>query len=48
VNPHNIECARVMCLMDLPNVGKKSAEDLRLLGYLTQEQIVEASPLRYV
>lgn len=48
MNPNNIERARVMCLMNLPNVGKKSDEDLRLLGYRTQEQIVEASPLRYV
>lgn len=44
MNPHNVDRARVMRLMDLPNVGKKTAEDLRLLGYLAPEQIIGASP----
>ncbi|KXW57091.1 helix-hairpin-helix domain-containing protein [Ferrovum myxofaciens] len=44
MNPHNVDRARVVRLTDLPNVGKATAEDLRLLGYLAPEQIVGASP----
>ncbi len=44
MNPKNVDRARVVRLIDLPNVGKKTAEDLRLLGYLAPGQIVGASP----
>lgn len=38
MNPHKVDRARVKQLTDLPNVGKATAGDLRLLGFQSPEQ----------
>jgi hypothetical protein len=45
MNPAKVDRARLHRLTDLPNVGKATAADLRLLGYDRPEQLVGACPL---
>jgi hypothetical protein len=44
MNPDKVERAKVKSLTDLPNIGKAAAEDLRLLGFRSPEQIEGACP----
>ena len=44
MNPSRVDRLRIQCLTDLPNVGKETAKDLRLLGYLHPEDIVGERP----
>ena len=44
MNPHKIDRARVKQLTDLPNVGKATADDLRLLGFHSPEQLIGVCP----
>lgn len=44
MNPHKVDRARVKQLTDLPNVGKATAEDLRLLGFHSPEQLAGKCP----
>ena len=45
MNPHKVDRARLKQLTDLPNVGKATAADLRLLGIHTPEQLARECPL---
>lgn len=45
MNPHKVDRARLKQLTDLPNVGKSTASDLRLLGIDTPEQLSRECPL---
>jgi len=44
MNPNKVDRAKVKQLIDLPNVGKATAHDLRLLGFPTPGHIVGACP----
>lgn len=44
MNPQKVDRAAVRQLTDLPNVGKATAGDLRLLGFHSPEQIAGQSP----
>ena len=44
MNPHKVDRARVKQLTDLPNVGKATAADLRLLGFESPDQLAGACP----
>lgn len=44
MSPHKVERTKVKKLTDLPNVGKATVEDLRLLGYCSPEQIAGECP----
>ncbi len=44
MNPHKVDRARLKNLTDLPNVGKATADDLRLLGFQSPGQIAGACP----
>lgn len=44
MNPHKVDRTRLKQLTDLPNVGKAVAEDLRLLGFHSPEQLAGQSP----
>lgn len=44
MNPSKVDRANLRRLTDLPNVGKASAEDLRLLGILTPADLVGRDP----
>lgn len=44
MSPHKVDRARVKQLTDLPNVGKAAADDLRLLGYHSPEQLADECP----
>ena len=44
MSPHKVDRARVKQLTDLPNVGKATADDLRLLGVYSPEQITGECP----
>ena len=44
MNPHKVDRARVKQLTDLPNVGKFTADDLRLLGFHSPEQLSGECP----
>lgn len=44
MNPTKVDRALVRCLTDLPNIGKESAKDLRLLGYTYPEDIAGECP----
>ena len=44
MSPHKVNRARVKNLTDLPNVGKATADDLRLLGFHAPEQIAGKCP----
>ncbi len=44
MNPDKVDRATVKQLTDLPNVGKATAADLRLLGYDLPEQLVGECP----
>ncbi len=44
MNPSKVDRLRVRCLTDLPNVGKETAKDLRLLGYTKPADIAGECP----
>lgn len=44
MNPHKVDRSRVQSLTDLPNVGKATADDLRLLGFHSPEQLAGECP----
>jgi len=44
MSPHKVDRSRVKQLTDLPNVGKATAGDLRLLGFDSPEQMVGQCP----
>ena len=44
MNPHKIDRTRVKQLTDLPNVGKATANDLRLLGFHSPEELSGECP----
>lgn len=44
MNPAKVNRANVVNLTDLPNVGKASAADLRLLGIETPDQLIGRCP----
>lgn len=44
MNPAKVVRAKVMQLTDLPNIGKASAADLRLLGIETPVQLLGRNP----
>ena len=44
MRPDKVDRARVKQLTDLPNVGKATARDLRLLGFDLPEQLAGACP----
>lgn len=44
MQPNKVDRSRVKKLTDLPNVGKATAADLRLLGFLSPEQLVGVCP----
>ena len=44
MSPHKVDRARVKQLTDLPNVGKATADDLRLLGFRSPEQLAGECP----
>ena len=44
MNPFKVDRSRVRCLTDLPNVGKETAKDLRLLGYAKPADIAGQCP----
>ncbi|MCA6216228.1 helix-hairpin-helix domain-containing protein [Ideonella sp. B7] len=44
MSPNKVDRTKVRKLTDLPNVGKAMAEDLRLLGFSSPEQIAGACP----
>ena len=44
MNPAKVVRAKVMQLTDLPNIGKASAADLRLLGIETPAQLLGQNP----
>ncbi|MFA7323293.1 MAG: helix-hairpin-helix domain-containing protein [Candidatus Nanopelagicales bacterium] len=44
VHPNKVDRARVVKLTDLPNIGKASAGDLRLLGIDEPSQLVGKDP----
>lgn len=44
MSPHKVDRARVKQLADLPNVGKATADDLRLLGIHSPVQLVGECP----
>ena len=44
MNPAKVERSRVKNLTDLPNIGKASAADLRLLGIHEPQQLVGLNP----
>ncbi len=46
MSPHKVDRARVKQLTDLPNVGKATAADLRLLGIHSPEQLAGECPIR--
>lgn len=41
MNPLKVRRERVSQLQDLPNIGKAMANDLRLIGILVPEQLIE-------
>lgn len=41
MNPQKVRRDRVRALEDLPNIGKAMADDLRLIGIHTPEQLIE-------
>ncbi|NNM82636.1 MAG: mitomycin resistance protein [Burkholderiales bacterium] len=45
MSPHKVDRAKVRKLTDLPNVGKATADDLRLLGIHSPEQLSGECPL---
>lgn len=44
MSPHKVDRARVKQLTDLPNVGKATADDLRLLGFHSPESLAGECP----
>ncbi|MEC5218897.1 hypothetical protein RCH09_003872 [Actimicrobium sp. GrIS 1.19] len=44
MNPSKVDRTRVVLLTDLPNVGKASAEDFRLLGIHAPSQLAGRCP----
>lgn len=44
MNPRKVDRSRVKTLTDLPNIGKASAADLRLLGISSPEQLSGECP----
>src|SRR5690606_19858413 len=44
MNPSKVVRAQVARLTDLPNIGPSIAEDLRLLGYSTPQQLAGQDP----
>jgi hypothetical protein len=44
MSPHKVDRARVRQFTDLPNVGKATAGDLRLLGFHSPAQLAGACP----
>lgn len=44
MNPSKVVRSRVARLTDLPNIGPSIAEDLRLLGYATPQQLAGQDP----
>ncbi len=44
MSPDKVDRSRVRCLNDLPNVGKETAKDLRLLGYTRPDDIAGECP----
>jgi hypothetical protein len=44
MSPNKVERSRVKQFTDLPNVGKAMADDLRLLGFHSPEQLVGQCP----
>ena len=44
MSPHKVDRAKLKQLTDLPNVGKATAVDLRLLGFNAPDQLAGACP----
>ncbi len=44
MNPTKVVRSQVVRLTDLPNIGPSIAEDLRLLGYSTPQQLAGQDP----
>lgn len=44
MNPTKVCRTRLYTLTDLPNIGEAMAEDLRLLGYETPQDITGSDP----
>ena len=44
MSPHKVNRARVKQLTDLPNVGRATADDLRLLGFHSPTQLADECP----
>ena len=44
MDPSKVDRSHVMTLTDLPNVGKAIAQDLRLLGFHTPDQLKGQCP----
>lgn len=44
MNPHKVDRARVKQFTDLPNIGKAMADDLRLLGFRSPDELAGACP----
>lgn len=45
MNPTKVRRTRLNTLTDLPNIGEAMAEDLRLLGYETPQDITGSDPV---
>jgi hypothetical protein len=46
MRPHKVNRSKVSQLTDLPNVGKATADDLRLLGFVLPEQLIGECPFK--
>ncbi len=46
MHPTKVDRSRLKNLTDLPNIGKASAADLVLLGYLQPSDLIGADPLQ--
>jgi Pathogenicity locus len=44
MHPSKVSRDRLVALTDLPNIGSAGAEDLRVLGILTPQQLVGRDP----
>ena len=44
MNPNKVDRNRLFKLEDLPNIGKATADDLRLLGIQTPDALVDKDP----
>lgn len=45
MNPSKVVRGKVQRFTDLPNIGRAAANDFKLLGFSTPEQLVGADPL---